>query len=98
MESLIYCAAPDGFFGHAKDHAGSFVLSDGVGAGLMHFEHAGSAVITHAGKDDADGFLAGGSGHRMKKSINARAVARHQRTVGHPDPVTGTELKNRHLL
>src|SRR5215467_15840028 len=98
MESLIDCAAADGLFGHTEDDAGSFVLSDGVGAGLVHFEYAVGTVVAHASEDDADGFLADGLGDRMKKSINAGAVAGDQRTIGDADPITGTKLKDRHLL
>src|SRR5215471_1982348 len=98
MESLIDGTAADGFFGHAEDHTGDFVLSDSIGPGLMHLQHAVSTVVAHTGEDDPDGFLSDGLGNRTKKSIDTGAVAGDQRAVGDANTVTGTELKDRHLL
>src|SRR5690606_27872381 len=41
--------------GHTPDHAGGFVLDQGRGSSLAHFQQATRAIVAHAGEDRAHG-------------------------------------------
>ena len=58
-DDFIHAAHGHGFLRHAIHDASRFILGKIVSAGLFHFQHAGRAILTHAGENDADRILAG---------------------------------------
>ena len=63
-ENLLGRAEFDRFARHAVDHTSGFVLRDGAGAGLAHFQQSLGAIVTHAGEQDSHRVGAGRLGHR----------------------------------
>ena len=61
--------------GHSVDHAGVFILPDGIGAGLAHLQKAVGAVPAHAGHNDAHHVAFHLGGHGGEQRIHRRAVA-----------------------
>ena len=51
---LVDSAEFDCLLGHAKNDAGSLVLSNIPRTCLLHFKHSFGTIIAHAGHDDSD--------------------------------------------
>lgn len=71
----------DCFSGHAEDDARFFILRDIESAGLLHFEHATGAIVTHSGHNYANGIGTSKAGGGTEEDIDGRAVATDQRTI-----------------
>jgi len=79
----------DRFLGHAENDAGGFVLRDGNGASLLHFQHAPRTVVSHSGQDYTDNIPAGITSCGAEQNIDRGAMAADQGTLLYFDVVTG---------
>ena len=74
--------------GHAENYATRFVLGDGMGARLLHFEHPFRTVVAHAGHDDAHHIAAAITRRRAKQDVHRRPVPADQRPVAQFDVIS----------
>ena len=63
----------------------------------MHFLEATSAIIPHAGHDDAERVGAGQFGHRTEEDVDGGFVPVDQRAVGHVDDVLRAVALEHHV-
>src|ERR1051326_2843213 len=97
-KNAVDAAECDGFFGHAEDDAGRFILRNRMAAGGGHFEKPLRAVVAHAGEDDADRVRAGGLRDRLEEHVDARTMSRNERSVAELDVMTRAAAPQNHML
>jgi hypothetical protein len=78
---FVHAAPFDCLVRHAEDNTRCFVLGDGVGAGLLHLEHAVGAVVAHPGEDNPDRILPRIARRGAEQHVDRRTVAANQRPV-----------------
>ena len=80
-QHLVHAIEFDGFLGHPEDDGARFILRNVESASLLHLKHSARAVISHAGKDDADSIGTGVARSGAKQHIDRRAMAANERTI-----------------
>ena len=95
---LVDAVQLDRFLWHAENDAGGFVLRDGDGAGLFHFQHAPRTVVAHSSQDYADNIPAGITCRGAKQNIDGGAMAADQGTLLYFNVVTGSAALEQKMM
>ena len=77
----MYCADRHCLARHPIHHTTGFILRDIECAGFAHLQHAGRAILAHAGQDHTQRILAGIDGSRFEQHIDRRSVTIHGRPL-----------------
>jgi hypothetical protein len=71
----------DRFLRHAEDYALGFILGDGLGPGVFHFQQSARTIVPHFGQNYTDDVLACVPGGGAKQYIDRGPLTADQRAV-----------------
>jgi hypothetical protein len=83
---------------HAEHDGGRFILRDGEAFSLLHAQHPLSAIISHAGKDNAEGIFPELLRAGVKEDVDGGKAAVHAFAAVDAHRVLGATADHRHLM